>query len=228
MPSVFIPLPAFANVPFLPGVPQMIRNALFQPASTVTISPSSRQAMLAAVESANPLWGVFDANGNRVLFPDSVLAFSDRAEWKIARYPQQPGAFQSYNKVITPAEDYIQMGIGETRQDRRQFLRTVDNIAGDTNLYTIVTPEKSYLSRNVTRYELSRRSVEGAYYIVVDLYFEQILTGSTQYSSTQANTANAVNPAAIPAQNFGNVQLQPIVPTAVDAIVAQTLVQLPL
>lgn len=209
MPSVLIPKPPFPNVPFLLGVPQLVRALLFQPANNVTLGAQAQHNLWASAQIASS-WGVFDSNGNKVIDPDNVFAFNDRQEWRLLDYPVQRGAFSSFNKVIVPFEDSLRMTKGGSLSARRAFLKSIDAIAGDTNIYSIRTPEKTYLSVNILRTELLRRSSEGAYFIEVDVFFRNIIEQTAQYSTAVANTANAQNSAALPAVNQGNVQAVPL------------------
>jgi hypothetical protein len=228
MPSVFIPAPQFPNVPFLAGVPQLVRSALFKPATNVTLGTGAPQNQLWASSKVAPVWGVYDQDNNLVIFPDNVYAFSDRAEWNKPKYPVQNGSFASYNKVVIPFENSIRMTKGGSLTDRKNFLAQIDAIAGDLNQYNIMTPEKTYVGVNVSKRELIRTSSAGAYFIEIDLYFEQINQFQAQYSTTAANTSNAQNPSALPAVNLGNVQPQSVVPTNVQAIAANAISQAPL
>lgn len=233
MPSVFIPTPQFPNVPFLLGVPSMVRSALVPPSPLPTIGDEAQGPLWAAGRGA-PTWGVFDQNNNRVIEPDSVLDFDNRNEWRTSDYPVARNVnntgtgFAAYNKVILPFEISVRMSKGGSVSDRTNFLNQIETIAGDTNLYNILTPEKTYIGVNVIRYEVTRRGASGAYFLSeVDIFFRQILVEQAQYSSTTANTANAQNAAALPAVNQGNVQpqnaLSPNVTAAASSAISQTL-----
>lgn len=226
MPSVFIPKALFPNVPFLPGVPQLVRSALFQPANTVSLGSQAQRNLWSSSQVA-PVWGIFDSNGNRVVVPDNIYAFSDRQEWRESDYTVQRGAFESYNKVIVPAENMIRMTKGGSLSDRTEFLSQIDAIAPNTTLYQIRTPEKTYLNRNVLRVELMRRSSEGAFFIEVDITLRNINEQNPQYSTAAANTANAQNPPALPATNRGNVQPLSAVASQAAAKATAALVQAP-
>lgn len=209
MPSIFVPKPPFPNVPFLLGVPQLVRSLLFQPATQVTLGAQAQHNLWASAQVA-PSWGVFDSNGVKVINPDNIFAFSDRAEWRESDYPVQKGAFATFNKVVVPFEDTLRMTKGGSLSDRVAFLKSIDDIAGDTNQYSIRTPEKTYTGMNILRRELLRRSSEGAYFLEVDIFFRNVIEQNPQYSTAAANTANAQNPSALPAVNQGNVQLVPL------------------
>jgi len=227
MPSVFIPKPPFPNVPFLLGVPQLVRSLLFQPATTVVLGAQAQHGLWASAQVA-PSWGIFDDNGNKVITPDNVYAFSDRREWRESDYPVQRGAFDTFNKVIIPPEQMVRMTKGGTLSQRTAFLKSIRNIEGDTNTYAILTPEETYFSVNITRVELVRRSSEGAYFLEVDVFFRTIVEQNAQYSTTAANTANAQNPPALPPVNQGNIQPQPIVPNSVQTVVTNAVASAPL
>ena len=226
MPSVFVPKAMFPNVPFLPGVPQLARSALFQPANHVTLGAQAQRGLWSSSQVA-PVWGLFDSNGNRVVIPDNIYAFSDRQEWRESDYPVQRGAFASYNKVIVPPENMIRMTKGGSLSDRTAFLKQIDAIAPNTTLYQIRTPEKTYLNRNILRVELMRRSSEGAYFIEVDITLRDINEQNPQYSTTAANTSNAQNPPALPPTNQGNVQPLSLVAGQTAAQAAAALAQAP-
>lgn len=229
MPLPIIPVPQFPFVPALAGVPQLVRSALNQPPNTVSLGTGALQNQLAAAQQNVFPWGVYNGDtGDQVLKPDSILNLDNRNEWKLSDYPVQVGSFSSYNKVIVPFELSLRFSKGGDLGSRAAFLKSIDDIAGDTNLYSIVTPERTYLDCNITRYEVTRRGAEGAYFLCeVDVYFRQILQVTPQYSSTAADTSNAQNPAAVPPVNQGNLQPSNAVPTAAQQTAASAITQTP-
>ena len=228
MPSVFVPKPLYPNVPPLPGVPQLVRKTLITaeaallPIQAVLDTGLLIRQLILFASSHAPVWGIFDSNGNQVVSPDNIYAFNYRAEWRESDYQVEEGGFGTYNKVIVPFENAIRMTKGGTLSDRTVFLKQIDAIAPLTTVYSIHTPEKTYLSVNVLRVEMTRRSSEGAYFIEVDMTFRNVNQLNPQYSTTAANTANAQNSSALPAINQGNVQLLSGVPdqTSAQAITA--------
>jgi hypothetical protein len=209
MPSVFIPVSPFPNVPQLPGVPQLVRSGLIEAQSVLDTGLLIGQVIRFAIAQA-PVWGIFNQNNVKVINPDSIFSLNARAEWRKSNYPQQLGAFVSYNKVPVPGVPTVRMNKGGSLSDRKTFLKQIRAIAGDTNLYNIITPEETFVNVNVSKVEYTRRSSEGAYFLEVDIMFEAVNQQNAQYSSTAANTANAVNPTALPTVNGGNVQAVPL------------------
>lgn len=202
-------MPPFPNVPQLPGVPQLVRSALTA-VNTVLNTGLLVQEIIAFVTAQAPVWGVLDQNNNKVINPDNIYSLNYRAEWRKSNYTNQVGAFTSFNKVEVPFETAVRMTKGGSLSDRKAFLKQIKAIVADTNLYNIATPEETFLNVNVTRFEYTRRSSEGAYFLEVDLMFDAVNQQNAQYSSTSANTANALNPAALPTVNGGNVQAVPL------------------
>lgn len=226
MPSVFVPTPTFPAVPILPGVPQLARPIGALAASLPTlirslVVPAMPGVLFHAIKAA-PLWGVFDATGTQVISPDSILDFSYRSEYRVADSPIQQGQFSSFNKVRVPYEAAVRMRVGSNLAARIQFEADCESVNDSLGLYTIITPEKSYVNVNSIRLEIIRKETAGAFTIEAEMYFRQIQQVTPQYSSTTAaaaNTANASNPGAVPQQNLGLVQ-----PIQIDAATQRIVV----
>lgn len=215
----------YPDVPQLPGVPQLVRSLLF-PASPAPTLGTQVNGNLWAASQASPSWAVLGPTGTVALKPDSIYQLEDRVEYRIPDFVVQAGSFASYNKVVCPEETSVRMNKGGSLADRQAFLNTLKTIAADLNLYTIITPEVSYINCNIQRRELIRRSSEGAYFVEVDVYFRQILTVTAQYSFNAADTTNAQNPSAVPSVNQGLVQPQ-VASSAATSAANNALAQTP-
>ena len=211
----------FPNVPLLAGVPQVARSILFPPTGVPVLNDQQSQVLWESANAA-PIWGIVDSNHNFVVTPDSVLDFDFRKEFRVANFQIQSGGFASYNKVNLPFEIVVRMSKGGDQQSRTDFLAQIQAIADTTDLYSILTPEKTYQNCNITRSELSRRGEEGAFFIEVDVFFIEIRQVSAQYSATAANTQNAQQPSDQPPINTGTVQPQPITPGIANGITGGT------
>lgn len=222
MPNPIIPLPQFPQVAQLPGVPQLVRAN--QAINTVQLAVGAVQKFLGS-PSKQLVWGVFDQDGNAVIKPDSYYGFENQNRWKVAQFPIQDGDFQSYNKVIIPRSITLKITQGGSLQQRSTLLSALQSIGGDTNLYNIIVPEGTYLNFNCEGYTIRRMGREGAYYFAdLDVNFTNIKQATSVYSSTTANTANALNPAALPVVNLGTqlpgLTVLPSVRDAVNSAVA--------
>lgn len=225
-----IPKSLFPNVPKLPGVPQLARSNLFPAGPPPILGLALALGKLWQSIFAQPQWAIYrsqkseepetDDDGIQtvtvvakrlpVVKPDSFGEFSYRNEWSVSDFPVQEGGFASYNKVNNPFEISVRMYHGGTKQGRAKFLESIEAIAGTLDLYDIVTPERTYLNVNVTRYEVTRRGPRGAYFLSeVDLYFREIRFISASYTTTATETQNARDPSAAPVVNTGTVLAQP-------------------
>jgi hypothetical protein len=124
---------------------------------------------------------------------DSVNSFEYTRDYKVSDYPQEQGAFQSYNKVQVPYQSKVTFVAAGTRTT---LLNIMEPIAASLALVVIVTPEISYPSANITHYGIRpRQSTSGPAMVYVDVWFEEIRVTAGVALSTQS--------AAIPASTPG-------------------------
>jgi hypothetical protein len=237
----------FPNVPRLPGVPQLNRSLQFPAGPPPQLGGVIALGRLLLAFLSPPLWGIYrdtsadpvgtsadidpdtglpfpevtvNSSNPAVVVPDSFREFSYRSEYAVSDFPVEQGGFASYNKVAAPYEIMVRMTKGGSLKNRTDFLNSIERIAGDTNLYKIVTPERTYLQVNITRFEVARREAPGAYFLSeVDLFFREIRQVQSQYSVSATNTQNALAPGAQPTVNTGTVQPLPV-PGNIAAAVA--------
>lgn len=225
-----IPKPKFPNVPQLPGVPQVLRSPTFPPAPPPIVGTALALGHLWQAIFSKPQWGIYKtqkpaeptivdgeviegtttvAERKPVVVPDSFLEFGNENEWDLPNYPVEDGSFTTYNKVEIPYEIVLRMAKGGSTSVRREFLDSLRAIAGTTDLYDILTPEKTYIAVNVLRFTDARRGRKNAHYFdAVDVYFRQIRQTASTYTNTSALTMNAKNPSAAPVSNLGSIQPQ--------------------
>lgn len=104
----------------------------------------------------NSAWGIFTSEGSPVIVADNVLSFEFKKDWNVSDYPLEKGAFESYNKVQLPYEARIMFSTGGSLAARRAFLQSIQAIAGNLKLYSVVTPEFTYPKANITHYDYAR------------------------------------------------------------------------
>jgi hypothetical protein len=204
MPNILFP-----NVPNVAGVPALLRKV-----SNVGTAVAGAIAVVEKFGSLSnflaPRWGVYDASLNPVAIADSFLGVDYRNDSRISDYPVEQGAFASYNKVATPYEARVRLSCGKDEASRTAFLAAIDVAAKSTNLYSVVTPEATYLSANITNYDYRREVHNGAGLIVVELSLREIRqiakaayssSGAAPIDSSQTSSVGAASP-----YNFGQVQ----------------------
>lgn len=133
-------------------------------------------------------WGIYQ-KGDVVVAADSVVSFEYRREWHVADFPQEAGAFASYNKVGHPFDVRVSMSKGGTESERSYFLATIESVAASLDLYEVWTPERTYLNVNIARVDYRRTARQGAGLITVDLWLVEIrATATAMLSGTKTNS----------------------------------------
>jgi hypothetical protein len=139
----------------------------------------------------------------------STVEFAFAEDWPLSNYPQEQGAFQTYDKVTLPFDVKLRLASGGTESNRQAFLQSCLAIANSFALFDIVTPELVFTSTNATHISWRRTALEGVGLIVVELWFQQISVSGMQ------SFANTQTPGIAGQQSIGNVQ--PYTPTAAQS-----------
>lgn len=158
---------------FLEGV------AVIQPA---TAASQVILATLAPVQQIATLLGA----------PNIIPVTASTIDWEYAQdsplsnYPQEEGAFQSYNKVELPFDVKVKLSSGGSLSTRQAFLTTCLAIKRSMALFDVQTPELIFPSCNCQHVDWRRSARKGVTLIEVDLWFQQIaVTSSSTFSNTQ-------------------------------------------
>lgn len=219
-----MPLIPFPNVPKVPGVPSVRRSAKFPAAARMVLGLT--QGLLWRLFQVDTRWGIFDSKGKALGDPAKFTGFVgsllDSAglgstlstggvdyskETRVSDFPLERGSFASYNKVEQPANPTVTLCLTGSEKNRRTFLEAIDKACKSTDLYSVVTPEVTYVNYSVERYSYSRRSSKGATLLIVDISLREIRQVSAQY--TQSNKGQVDQPkeaGATPQADNGKVQ----------------------
>jgi len=172
---------------------------------------------LVGIDLLNPLptdWKILDANTSApVIVPDTVPRFEYRGEARVSDYPVEQGAFASYNKVQVPFEirmtmvcsglnlvqkgaqavrDAVGLSIGQNLMLRTDFLDTLDYMRLTTDLFVIVTPDKTYSNVNLEHFDYRRETTNGARMLIVEAWFREIrVSGAAKYTNDTAAPSGA-------------------------------------
>jgi hypothetical protein len=206
MPNIIVGL--YPDVPAFRGVPQLVRSPTAAQIRALAIANAAVAGRLWRSAATQPKWGIFKtSNNDQSIVPDNIVAFDNRNESRVADFPVQAGAFASYNKVQVPFELTVRLTKAGSVDDRERFLRAIEIAYRSLDLYYVLTPERTYLDVNITRYEVTRRGSNGAYFLTeVDVFFREIRQVAAQYSTSAAATRNAQEPSAWPSVSQGIVQ----------------------
>jgi hypothetical protein len=211
MPNILFP-----NVPNVSGVPPLFRN-ISNIGTAVSGAIATVEKFGSLANFLAPRWGVYDASMNPVAIADSFLGVEYRNESRVSDYPVEQGSFASYNKVATPYDVRVRLSCGQNEVARTAFLTAIDAAFKSLNLYSVVTPDATYLSATIEHYDYRREQHNGAGLLVVDLWLKEIRQiALAMYSNTNAISANQTNSVgAVSPYNFGQVQAAS--PTATQA-----------
>src|SRR5574337_335631 len=188
-----------AAVPNAPGVPALLTG--FEAALSV-VQFLTGDLVFGLGAFPGPRWGVF-RNGSPVVTADTVLSVDYKQEWVIADYPLEQGAFETYDKVATPFDVRVRFISGGSEANRAALLNSVAAIAGDRNLYDVVTPEAVYTSCNIRHCDYRRSSNNGIGAISIDLWLQQVRV------TVGAPMNNTASPAGASQDNSGSVWAAP-------------------
>jgi len=199
------PVPQYPNVPKQPGVPPLLRSPAQAPVFKTILLVADVISILRLF--LGPQWGIFTSGGAPVAIASSVLNVEFRREARIPTYPQEQGAFQSYNKVQMPYDVRVRFAVSESSSFRSQFLQAINSASLSTDLYTVVTPDANYKNMNIVHYDYRRDQREGVSQLVVDVWLQEVRVAKpTQFSNTKT-------PAGAAQTNGGTVQGSPKPPT---------------
>lgn len=197
-----IPVSPFPDVPMAPGVPPVLRDTSAVPMPAPT--PLVRDDSSVSQSGGGVRWGIFDNAGAQLLTPDSFIAAEYSRDWRLADYPLEKGAFESYNKVTRPYELRVTLTKGGTENDRSDFINAIEALGQSLTLISTVTPEHTYLQGNIAHVNYDRTAHAGASMITATLGIMEIRTTVTAAYS-QTKTASAADPV-----NAGAVQTKPL------------------
>lgn len=193
-----MPGPLTPDVPIAPGVPSVLRDAT-NSAAGETGRLTNDSIVVAGVNKDQ--WGLYRASDNSLaLTADTVNSIGYDAEYRIADYPLQDGKFESYDKVALPFGVRVQLVKGGTVNERGAFMRDLESLRGNTELYSVITPEWSHLNVNIERVSIDRSREQGANLITAELILREIRIDAT------ATTSNSKAPSAASPTSAGTVQ----------------------
>jgi hypothetical protein len=186
--SPFVPFTP-GSAPMVPGVPTLFPGGA--PVALPTLVSADAASILGAIGQSQ--WGIFDQNGGPLLTVDSVASFEYARDYRISDYPQEQGAFESYNKVQTPYVAKFGMLIGSNRD---AFLNQIEAQLASLNFVAIVTPEIRYASANLVHYGYRRVVRNGVTLILVEVWCEEVRVTATSQSANAQQAGSQISPTA--------------------------------
>ena len=231
-----MPLIPFPSVPKLPGVPALPRSPNFPPLLRAGLG--LLQGMIWRIFQVQTRWGIWDSKGKPLGDPAKFTGLAGAAleaaglgstlstgsvdyskETRVSDFPLERGSFASYNKVETAASHQVVLCLTGSEKNRRTFLEAIDKACKSTDLYSVVTPEVTYINYAVERYNYARHSSKGATLLTVEITLKEIRQVSAQYTQSNKGQVDAPKDAgATPQADNGKVQAQTPKPSTLKSI----------
>lgn len=231
-----MPLIEFPNIADVLGVPPLPRSPRFPPVAQVAVSLI--QGIVYRAFQVQNRWGIYDSTGKPLGDPAkfkgalggaieavglgstySTNAVDFSKETRVSDFPLERGGFAQYNKVEMPANPIVTLSLDSNESGRRAFLEAIDKATLSTDLYSVVTPEVTYINYSIERYNYQRRSEKGATLLLVELSLKEIRQVSATFSNSNAGKVDAPkNAAATPQIDNGKVQAKTPGPSVLKSV----------
>lgn len=198
-----IPKSLYPLVPNAPGVPALLRSGA-QILDTATLGYLGiGNALNSIIGYPKTEWGVFDPSGSIFADYDSFNALQTyNNEASISDYPVENGGFASYNKVDSPFDIVATLHCGGNTDRRARFLQACENARASLDLYSVLTPERTFRNVNFVGLNMRRETTNGANMLIITLIGREVRQNtSANYSQPKSESAATV---------LDQGQLQPI------------------
>lgn len=182
------------------GIPSLLRTVAD---ITNTVALVRADAKLVLQRFSKQQYGIF-LNGKPAITIDSLVAFDYSQNSIVSQHPVEQGQFGSYNKVGTPYSARVTVARGGKDADRQAFMAALEQLVTTTDLYDVVTPQRTYTNANIERFDYSRSASSGVGLITATLYLTQIRT-TAQSKTINAKSVNGADP-----ENGGTVQVKAV------------------
>lgn len=130
-------------------------------------------------------WTLLDDAGEKAFAFDSFSNLNLKSESKVIQAPVESGGFVMYNKTNTPLEikcTLIKKGLPE---DLQVYVDALLEYADNTNLLSIVTPDREYRNMNLNSVSFSRSAEGGVNLIMAECAFTEIRQVTPAYTSAR-------------------------------------------
>lgn len=192
-------LPALSSVPAIPGLPGL-------PGLPTLSATTQLQDVYVVGKRIKPTWGIYLADTETLLVkPDTILSIDYRRDWRLADYPIENGAFETYNKVPVPFDVKVRMTKGSLKPlpgasvdpavsdfGRRDFLKALEAAAESLALYDVRTPDAGYYGVNIVSVDYRREASNGASLLTVEVGLREVRLTAVSTNVNVKEPAGAV------------------------------------
>lgn len=136
-------------------------------------------------QRATSQWSLNNASGERVVQFTSFLSMDLRDEYTVVTGPVEEGSFASYNKVASPLEIDVSLGIEGDDATLDAALEALNQLTASTEILSLVTPESEYQNMNLESLSYRRRREDGLGVLWLDLKLIEVRQVKAQYTNAK-------------------------------------------
>ncbi|GAN61543.1 hypothetical protein ACI01nite_26720 [Acetobacter cibinongensis] len=211
MPLLPIALPSVWDIPVAAGVPALLGQSVTDGvrASASTILATALEDY--TINKSAKEWGIFSQDGQPLAASSHVLSLGVIQESRITNAPMEQGAFASVNKVSMPNLVRVMLICDGDLPTRETLYKAVQAAAASTSLFSIATPEATYLNMNITHVERDIRQGASPSMLRLMIGAEEVRGGArAKLARTGASALTTKEPSGAPLINIGQVNPVPV------------------
>ena len=212
-----MPLISFPDIPKLPGVPLTIPRLPSSAKAVVVSVFDTVQGLLWRAFQVDDRWGIWVTKGDKT-YPlgfnseysetlrflatsvgvatsnISVFSVEYTKETSVMDTPIEEGSFATYNKAEMPATSNVTLNVAGSENDRRYVLESIDKAVKSTDLFSVVTPEKTYIDYAIDRYSYSRKAASGINNLQIEIALKEVRQVKAEYGEKDKTTPAITDP----------------------------------
>lgn len=130
-------------------------------------------------------WTVLDLSGEKAFDFDSFSRLNLKSESKVMQAAVEGGGFVMYNKLNTPLELQCVLIKKGFPSDLQAYVDSLLEYGDNTDLVSIVTPDREYQNMNLTKVAITRTADNGVDVIVAECSFIEVRQVTVEYTSAR-------------------------------------------
>lgn len=154
-------------------------------------------------------WLLIGQNGRNVAAFTSMLDISITDEGSVLSNSVEAGQFYAYNKVQSPAEVRVTLGIAGDVSEHDAILQRLKELQTSTERVSLVTPSTTYINLTVQSRNYRQTSDNGAYLLAVELTLKEVREVETT-TTTVIIQSQAKNPSSVSDVDRGMAETRPL------------------
>jgi len=193
---------------------------MFSLNETTLINAVSGGGLLSVVNSVvSPGYGIYYASGEKIgkkpIMPKSFVIVEFTGDASISTAPKEKGKYSSFNKIQRPPELHLTFTVEGwtgfsgsvpnltdfTLSSRSDVLATLETMRTSADIYDIETPDTTYTSYDLTKYDYRIRADSGVTMLTVTAIFQSVVdtaevtvsSDTSQAGTTSNDTAQGAN-----------------------------------